>query len=92
MNKVIVRSIPGNNRSFYANEELHTILINAQKETDQNKRSDLYKQAQEIIKADAPWIPLVHTTPLLAAKANLKGYVPVPDPTGTEYYSEVYFE
>lgn len=83
-------AIPGNNRSFYINEELHTVLINAQKETDQAKRSDLYKQAQEIIKADAPWIPLVHTTPLLAAKTNLKGFVP--GPTGTEYYSEIYFE
>ncbi|MNW00814.1 Heme-binding protein A precursor [compost metagenome] len=72
------------------NEDLHKILVEAQKETDQNKRADLYKQAQVIIKEDAPWIPLVHTTPLLAAKANLKGYVP--GPTGTEYYSDIYFE
>ncbi|CAM3082697.1 ABC transporter substrate-binding protein [Paenibacillus sediminis] len=83
-------SIPGNNRSFYVNEDLHKILIEAQKENDQNKRSDLYKQAQEIIKQDAPWIPLVHTTPLLAAKANLKGYVP--SPTGSESYANIYFE
>lgn len=83
-------AIPGNNRSFYANDDLHKLLIQAQQETDQDKRADLYKQAQVIIKQDAPWIPLVHTTPILAAKANLKGFVP--DPTGTEYYSGVYFE
>lgn len=83
-------AIPSNNYSYYANDKLHELLIAAQKETDQAKRSELYKQAQEIIKADAPWIPLVHTTPLLAAKANLKGYVPAP--TGTEYYSNIYFE
>ncbi|GGA36310.1 ABC transporter substrate-binding protein [Paenibacillus physcomitrellae] len=83
-------AIPGNNRGFYVNEDLHKILIEAQKETDQNKRSDLYKQAQAMIHDDAPWIPLVYTTPILAAKANLKGFVP--NPTGTEYYSSVYFE
>ncbi|WP_223068222.1 ABC transporter substrate-binding protein [Paenibacillus caui] len=83
-------AIGSNNYSFYVNEDLHKLLTGAQKETDQNKRSDLYKQAQVIIKADAPWIPLVHTTPILAGKASLKGFVP--DPTGTEYYSSVYFE
>ncbi|ANS75533.1 peptide ABC transporter substrate-binding protein [Paenibacillus yonginensis] len=83
-------AIPGNNRGFYVNENLHNILVEAQKEIDQNKRSDLYKQAQTIIHDDAPWIPLVYTTPILAAKANLKGFIP--NPTGTEYYSSVYFE
>lgn len=83
-------AIPGNNRSYYVNEDLHKILIEAQKEVDQDKRIELYKQAQEIIKKDIPWIPLVYATQVLAAKANVKGYVP--SPTGTEYYSNVYFE
>lgn len=83
-------AIPSNNYSYYSNDELHELLVQAQIETDQDKRAELYKQAQVIIKQDAPWIPLVHTTPLLAAKANLKGYVPAP--TGTEYYSNIYFE
>lgn len=83
-------TIPGNNRSYYVNEELHKILVDAQKETDQAKRADLYKQAQVIIKEDAPWIPLVHSTPLMAGKANMKGLVP--SPTGSESYMNVYFE
>lgn len=83
-------SIPGNNRNFYVNEKLHTILVAAQKEVDQSKRAELYKEAQVIIKEDAPWIPLVHSVPLLAGKANLKGFVP--SPTGTEAYSNIYFE
>lgn len=83
-------AIPSNNYSYYSNDELHEILKQAQIETEQSKREELYKKAQEIIKADAPWIPLVHTTPLLAAKANVKGYVA--SPTGTEYYSNIYFE
>nr|WP_018885077.1 ABC transporter substrate-binding protein [Paenibacillus massiliensis] len=83
-------TIPGNNRSFYVNEELHTILVEAQKEVDQDKRAELYKQSQVIIKEDAPWIPLVHTTPLMAASSNLKGYTP--SPTGSEPYASIYFE
>ncbi|GAA0831824.1 ABC transporter substrate-binding protein [Bifidobacterium pullorum subsp. gallinarum] len=83
-------AIPSNNYSYYASDKLHEILIAAQKETEQTKREELYKEAQVIIKEDAPWVPLVHTTPLLAAKANMKGYVPAP--TGTEYYYNVYFE
>lgn len=83
-------TIPGNNYAYYVNEELHEILVQAQKSTDQAERTELYKQAQVIIKEDAAWIPLVHSTPLLAGKANMKGYVP--SPTGSESYQNVYFE
>ncbi|TCZ78964.1 ABC transporter substrate-binding protein [Paenibacillus albiflavus] len=80
-------TIGSNNYSFYINEELHTILSRAQSEPDQDKRAVDYKKAQEIIKADAPWIPLVHSTPLLAAKKGLKGFVP--SPTGSETYANI---
>lgn len=83
-------TIPGNNRSFYVNEELHNVLVKAQTEVDQDKRIELYKQAQDIIKKDAPWIPLVHTTPVMAGKTILKGYVP--SPTGGESFGNIYFE
>ncbi|PLT44633.1 Dipeptide-binding ABC transporter, periplasmic substrate-binding component [Paenibacillus pasadenensis] len=83
-------TIGSNNYSFYSNEEVNKLLSEGQAETDPAKREELYKQAQVLIKQDAPWIPLVHSTPLLAGKANLKGYVP--SPTGGEPYSEVYFE
>lgn len=83
-------TIPGNNRSFYVNEELHKMLVKAQTEIDQDKRTELYKQAQEIIKKDAPWIPLVHTTPVMAGKTTLKGYVP--SPTSSESFGNIYFE
>jgi peptide/nickel transport system substrate-binding protein len=83
-------TIGSNNYSFYVNEDLHTILARAQSEPDQAKRAEDYKKAQEIIKADAPWIPLVHSTPLLAAKKGLKGFVP--SPTGSETYANITIE
>lgn len=83
-------SIGSNNYSFYSNDELHDILIQAQSEADQSKRNELYKQAQVIIKDDAPWVPLVHSTPLLAGAKNMVNYLP--HPTGSEALTKVEFK
>ncbi|MEI2401055.1 ABC transporter substrate-binding protein, partial [Paenibacillus phytohabitans] len=83
-------SIGSNNYSFYSNDELHDILIEAQTIPDQEQRNELYKKAQEIIHEDSPWAPLVHSTPLLAGKKNLKGLLP--HPTGSDILTKVEFE
>ncbi|MFS0820623.1 ABC transporter substrate-binding protein [Bacillus sp. 1P02SD] len=83
-------SIDGNNYSRYANQELHDLLIAAQTETDDAKRNDMYKQAQEIIHTDAPWIPIAHARAALAASSSLKGFIP--HPTGVDKFTNVYFE
>ncbi|MBS4196374.1 ABC transporter substrate-binding protein [Lederbergia citri] len=83
-------SIGSNNYSRYSNDELHDILIEAQTITDQEKRNELYRQAQEIIHEDAPWVPLVHSTPLLAATKDLVNYFP--HPTGSTVLSRVEFK
>lgn len=79
--------IPAQNISFYKSDKLHDILIEAQKETDQSKRTEYYQKAQEIIHEDAPWVPLVYATPPLAGQSYVKGYVP--HPKGTESLAEV---
>jgi len=78
------------NVAFYKNDELHDILIEAQQSSDLEKRTELYKQAQVIIHEDAPWVPLVHSTPPLVGKANLKGFNP--HPTGTDKFTKIHFE
>lgn len=83
-------AIDSNNYARYKNEEVHKLLIEAQTLTDQNARNELYKRAQEIIKEDAPWVPLVHSKPVLAGAANISGYVP--HPTGTEKLENVEFK
>ena len=57
------------------NDETHKLLIEAQTEVDEEKRNELYKQAQEIIHEDAPWVPLAHSTPFLAGKADITGFL-----------------
>ena len=83
-------SIGSNNYSYYSNDQLHDILIKAQTETDQVKRNALYEQAQVIIHDDAPWVPLVHSTPLLAAGKDVVNYLP--HPTGSEALTKVEFK
>ncbi|SFB09757.1 MULTISPECIES: ABC transporter substrate-binding protein [unclassified Bacillus (in: firmicutes)] len=83
-------SIGANNYSYYSNDELHDILIKAQTENDKDKRNELYKQAQVIIHDDAPWVPLVHSRPLMAASKDVTGYLP--HPTGSESFYKVEFK
>ncbi|MCM3388493.1 ABC transporter substrate-binding protein [Ureibacillus chungkukjangi] len=83
-------TIGSNNYAHYSNDEVHELLIAAQSETDEEVRSDLYKQAQEIIHEDAPWVPLAHSIPLLAGKKGVTGYLP--HPTGSESLVNVSIE
>lgn len=83
-------NIGSNNYTYYDNQDLHKILIEAQTEVDEDKRNELYKQAQEIIFEDAPWVPLAHSTPLLAGTANITDFKP--HPTGSDKLTYVDFK
>ncbi|SFG65343.1 peptide/nickel transport system substrate-binding protein [Desulfotomaculum arcticum] len=75
------------NYSFYKNDQVHDLFIKAQREMDQDKRADLYKQAQEIIHNDAPMVPLDHSTDPIVLMKYVKGYIP--HPTGVEKINNV---
>ena len=83
-------NIGSNNYSYYKNDEVHDILIQAQTEVEEDKRNELYGQAQEIISEDAPWVPLAHSTPLLAGRADLVDFFP--HPTGSDKLETVDFK
>ncbi|WP_335872498.1 ABC transporter substrate-binding protein [Bacillus sp. 2205SS5-2] len=83
-------NIGSNNYAYYKNPKVHDLLIEAQTETDEDKRNELYKEAQVIIHEDAPWVPLVHSTPILAGKNELSGFYP--HPTGSDKLHEVEFK
>lgn len=76
-----------NNYAFYKSDAVHNLLIKAQREMDQDKRAELYKEAQVIIHEDAPWVPLDHSTDPLILMKYVKGYVP--HPTGIEKVNTV---
>ncbi|ADG81668.1 ABC transporter substrate-binding protein [Thermincola potens] len=75
------------NVSFYKGEKVSALLTEAQRETDQAKRAKLYEEAQELIHEEAPWVPLVHATPPVAARKSITGWVP--HATGTECFINI---
>ncbi len=46
----------GFNSGYYSNPEVDDLLQKARTSTDQAERADLYKQMQEIVYEDAPWL------------------------------------
>jgi peptide/nickel transport system substrate-binding protein len=46
----------GFNSGYYSNEEVDALLEEARRATDQDERAELYRQVQEIVHEDAPWV------------------------------------
>jgi peptide/nickel transport system substrate-binding protein len=82
---------PGASREgFYTNQPLTDLLLQAQKMTDQKKRAELYRKAEQMIHDDVSRIFIANNQPPLPFRKNVKGYVP--NPTNTEYFNTVYIE
>ena len=45
---------------------------------DQNKRLGIYKQVQEILAQQAPWLAVFNTKEMYALKSSFKGFVADP--------------
>ncbi|MDP6778749.1 MAG: ABC transporter substrate-binding protein [Candidatus Latescibacteria bacterium] len=75
---------PANNIAFYRSEQLHEVLVQAQREIEIGRRTALYRRAQEVIHADAPWVPLVHAAQTAAFKATVRGFDL--HPTGSKWF------
>ncbi|MAN92888.1 MAG: ABC transporter substrate-binding protein [Chloroflexi bacterium] len=58
---VLFHSKSNNNQSEYNNGQLDVLLERARVELDESARFELYRQAEEIIVYDAPWVPLWHS-------------------------------
>ena len=74
----------------FENEEIFNTLNDAEVETDEAKRTELYQEANREIMKFLPGVPYVHTEPALAFSANVKGYVP--SPVSLEQFSIVSIE
>ena len=64
-----------NNHTAYANEEVNGLLERARVEQDEAARYQLYRQAEEIIVAEAPWVPLWYSgEQYVLVKPNVHDY------------------
>jgi peptide/nickel transport system substrate-binding protein len=77
-------------RSRYYNARAAQLTGQAQAIFDQEERARLYREAQIVLKEDAANVPIAHTTPPLAAKTTVRGYIP--HATGGEKLDIVWVE
>jgi dipeptide transport system substrate-binding protein len=64
----------GNNISKWCHPEYDALVTRAKQITDQAERERLYKQAQEIFKREAPWVPLAHSVVFMATRKEVQGF------------------
>ncbi|AML59326.1 Dipeptide-binding ABC transporter, periplasmic substrate-binding component [Serratia rubidaea] len=67
------------NTAFYSNPQVDKDLSDALATTDRSKKQELYKDAQDRIWADAPWIFLATERLLSANRKQLSGFYVMPD-------------
>lgn len=79
---------PAQNIAFYDSEEFTALITEARETIDQDKRIELYKQAQQLFQKDAPWVMLAYTTPPLAQADYVEGYEP--HPMSNDLLTDVY--
>ena len=62
----------------YSNPEMDTLIEDGIAATDQEARADIYRQIQQILLDDRPWIPFFVANQYEAMRNNVKGYVHIP--------------
>ena len=54
--------------------KIDELIINAQKESDDTKRMELYKELQVYLHEISPWCPLYYKNDNVGVRADLKGF------------------
>lgn len=67
------------NTAFYSNAQVDKDLAEALKTTDAQEKDQLYKQAQDLIWQESPWVPLVVEKLVSAHNKKLTGFFIMPD-------------
>jgi peptide/nickel transport system substrate-binding protein len=62
------------NLAFYTTGDSHDLITRARQTPDRTKRIALYREAQRLLRDDAPVIPLAHTPFLCAQRAGVTGF------------------
>jgi peptide/nickel transport system substrate-binding protein len=64
----------GYNFAYYQDEDLDQLLLLARATTDQSQRERLYKQAQQIIMTEVPYLAMDHEIQIVATKKKVTGF------------------
>ena len=64
----------GFNSGYYSNPKVDELLEEARRATDQGKRAELYKQMQEIVQEDAPWVFVANWKQNAVTKTSVENF------------------
>jgi dipeptide transport system substrate-binding protein len=64
----------GNNIAKWCDRDYDDLITKAKQVPDRAARTALYRQAQEIVKREAPWVPIAHSMMFMAARKELTGF------------------
>lgn len=64
----------GFNSGYYSNDKVDELLNKARQSTDQSERASLYKEMQEIVKDDAPWVFVANWKQNAVTKAGVENF------------------
>ena len=77
----------GFNLGYYSNPEVDEILRTARQTTSQEERTPMYEQAQRLLMADLPVVPIDHESQIVVMDSNIEGFTP--HPTGVFRFETV---
>ncbi|MEJ2288774.1 MAG: ABC transporter substrate-binding protein, partial [Deinococcales bacterium] len=77
----------GFNLGYYSNPKVDALLRQARTTLSQADRTPLYVEAQKLLMADMPVVPIDHETQIVVMKSTIKGFVP--HPTGAFRFQKV---
>ena len=80
----------GQNVAKWCNEEFTKLIDEAKASSDVAARTELYKKAQAIFHADAPWVPIAHSLVSMPMSKKVSGYKV--HPLGTHIFEGVDIE
>jgi peptide/nickel transport system substrate-binding protein len=66
---------PAQNVAFYRNPQVDALLIEAQAGSNEAARSGLYAEVQELVAADAPWVPIAYSELVIAGRSDLDNVI-----------------
>jgi dipeptide transport system substrate-binding protein len=64
----------GTNVTNWCNKDYDALVTEARQVTDPDKRSELYRKAQEIVHAEVPGVPIAHSITYLPMRKEVVGY------------------
>jgi peptide/nickel transport system substrate-binding protein len=66
------------NTSSYSNPNVDELIAQGKREVNQASRAATYRELQEIVRADLPWIPLYASNQYEAMKDDVQGFIHYP--------------